>query len=59
VTTELAAMLARPAQRELDAVVGHALGLSRGEVARARAALLDRVEARSAHGAAVKRAIGR
>jgi SAM-dependent methyltransferase len=59
VTTDLAAMLARPAQRELDAVVGHALGLSRAEIAAARAALLDRVEARSAHGAAVKRAIGR
>lgn len=59
VTTELAAMLARPAQRELDLVVGHALGLSRGEVARTRSALLDRVAARSAHGAAVKQAIGR
>jgi methylase of polypeptide subunit release factors len=58
VTTELRAMLDRPAQRELDLVVGHALGLGRAEVARSRAALLDRVEARLAHGAAVKRAIG-
>jgi hypothetical protein len=59
VTTDLAAMLARPAQRELDAVVGYALGLSPGEIARGRSALLDRVQSRSAHGAAVKRAIGR
>jgi SAM-dependent methyltransferase len=59
VTTDLAAMLARPAQRELDAVVGDALGLSRADVAAARAALLDRVSARNAHGVAVKRAISR
>jgi hypothetical protein len=58
VTTDLRAMLDRAAQRELDLVVGSALGLSRGEVARARAALVDRVEARLAHGAAVRAAIG-
>jgi hypothetical protein len=51
-------MLDRPAQRELDLVVGHALGLGHAEVDRARAALLDRVEARLAHGAAVRAAIG-
>ncbi len=58
VTTDLAAMLDRPVQRALDAAVGRALGLTRGEVARGRAALLDRVEARLAHGAAVRAAIG-
>jgi hypothetical protein len=57
VTTDLRAMLDRPAQRELDLAVGRALRLSRGEVDRARAALLDRVEARLAHGAAVRAAI--
>jgi hypothetical protein len=57
VTTDLRAMLERPAQRELDLAVGRALGLSRGDVARARAALVDRVEARLAHGAAVRAAI--
>jgi SAM-dependent methyltransferase len=59
VTTDLAAMLARPAQRALDLAVGRALGLSRGAVASARAALLDRVATRAAHGAAVRTAIGR
>jgi hypothetical protein len=58
VTTDLRAMLARAAQKELDLAVGRALGLSRGEVARARSALVDRVEARLAHGAAVREAIG-
>ncbi len=57
VTTELAAMLDRAAQRELDAAVGRALGLSPREIARTRAALLDRVLARLAHGAAVRAAI--
>jgi hypothetical protein len=54
VTTDVAAMIARPAQRALDLAVGRALGLSRGEVERARAALVDRVEARAAHGRAVR-----
>jgi hypothetical protein len=58
VTTDLRAMLDRPAQRELDARVGRALGLSPGAVARARRALADRVRARLAHGAAVRAAIG-
>jgi SAM-dependent methyltransferase len=57
VTSDLRAMLARPAQRELDLAVGRALGLSRTALARARAALLDRVAAREAHGAAVRAAI--
>ncbi len=58
VTTDLAAMLDRAAQRELDLAVGRALGLSRGDVGRARSALLERVEARLTHGAAVRAAIG-
>jgi len=57
VTTDLAAMLDRAAQRELDLAVGRALGLSPGEIARTRAALLERVLARLAHGAAVRAAI--
>jgi methyltransferase family protein len=55
VTTDLAAMLARPAQRRLDLLVGRALGLSAREVEASRAALLDRVGARLAHAAAVRR----
>jgi SAM-dependent methyltransferase len=57
VTTDLAAMLARPAQRELDLLVGRLLGLGRGAVDRSRRALLARVEARLAHGAAVREAL--
>jgi SAM-dependent methyltransferase len=58
VTTDLRAALDRAAQRELDLVVGRALGLSAAAVARARRALVERVEARIAHGAAVRAAIG-
>jgi SAM-dependent methyltransferase len=54
VTTDLAAMLSRPAQRELDALVGGALGLDPGEVERRRVALQARVAARLDHGAAVR-----
>ena len=57
-TTDLRAMLDRAAQRELDLVVGRALGLSAAAVGRARRALVDRVEARIAHGAAVRAAAG-
>jgi SAM-dependent methyltransferase len=57
VTTDLAAVLARPAQRELDLLVGGLLGLGRGAVERSRRALLARVEARLAHGAAVRAAL--
>lgn len=59
VTTDLAAMLDRPAQRELDLLAGRALGLSRAAVERARRALLARVAARLEHAAAVRAAIGR
>ena len=54
VTTDLAAMLARPAQRELDRLVGGAMGLTLREVERRRAALRARVAARLDHGAAVR-----
>ncbi len=54
VTTDLAAMLARPAQRELDRLVGGAMGLTLRDVERRRAALRARVAARLGHGAAVR-----
>jgi SAM-dependent methyltransferase len=54
VTTDLRAMLDRPAQRELDLVTGHALGLSPAEVTRSRRALVDRVQSRLAHSAAIR-----
>jgi hypothetical protein len=55
VTTDLAAMLARPAQRALDLLVGQALGLTARQVEAGRDALLDRVESRLAHGAATRK----
>jgi hypothetical protein len=58
VTTDLPAMLARPAQRELDLVAGRLLGLSPAEVERRRRAMIDRVEARLAHAAATRRRMG-
>jgi hypothetical protein len=54
VTTDLRAMLDRAPQRELDLVVGRALGLSAAEVARHRRTLVDRVESRLAHAAAIR-----
>jgi hypothetical protein len=54
VSTELAAMLARPAQRELDRLCGEALGLPPRAVERARRALLERVERRLARAAAIR-----
>ncbi len=57
VTTDLRAMLARPAQRELDLLVGRLLGDPPRAIADARRALLARVEARLAHGAAVREAV--
>jgi SAM-dependent methyltransferase len=54
VTTDLEAMLDRPAQRELDLLVGRALGLGAGAVRCCRAALLARVRARLDHAAAVR-----
>ncbi|WP_242394490.1 N-6 DNA methylase [Anaeromyxobacter oryzisoli] len=57
VTTALRAMLARPAQRELDLVVGRALGLSAAAVERERRALVARVEARLEHAAAIRQTL--
>jgi hypothetical protein len=58
VTTDLAAMLDRPAQRELDLVAGRLLGLPAPDVERRRRAMLARVEARLAHSAATRHRIG-
>jgi SAM-dependent methyltransferase len=57
VTTDLPAMLDRPAQRELDRLCGQALGLGTGAVARARKALLARVERRLGRAAAIRRTL--
>lgn len=57
VTTDLEAMLERPAQRELDELVGRAMGLRRPEVSRARAELLERVRRRLAHAEGVRATI--
>jgi SAM-dependent methyltransferase len=57
VTTDLRRMLDRPAQRELDLLVGRALGLGAAEVEERRRALLARVESRLAHAAAIRTAI--
>jgi hypothetical protein len=54
VTTDLGAMLARPAQRALDHAVGEALGLSPARAEATRAALLERVTGRLAHAAATR-----
>ena len=57
VSTDVAAMLARPAQRELDLLAGRALGLSAAAVERSRRALASRIAARLEHAAAVRAAI--
>lgn len=57
VSTDLAAMLARPAQRELDALVGDALGLTPRAVEAGRRELQERVAARLAHAAQVRAAV--
>ena len=59
VTTDLAAMLARPAQRELDRLAGAAMGLRAAEVEERRRALLERVLDRLRHAAAIRAAAGR
>jgi SAM-dependent methyltransferase len=58
VTTDVQAMLARPAQRELDHLVGRALGHGAAEVERQRRALVTRIEGRLTHAAAVRAALG-
>jgi len=57
VTTDLAAMLARPAQEELDRVVARALGLGATALASARREMIDRVAARLEHAAQVRAAV--
>jgi hypothetical protein len=57
VTTDLAAMLARPAQRELDLAVGATLGMSPATVERERRELLRRSAERLGRAAQVRRAI--
>ena len=57
VTTDLAAMLDRPAQRELDRAAGAALGMSGAAVERERRELLRRSAERLARAAQVRRAI--
>ena len=59
VTTDLAAMLARPAQRELDLAAGSALGMSRAAVERDRRELLRRSAERLDRAAQVRAAIAR
>ncbi len=59
VTTDLAAMLARPAQRELDLAAGSALGMSRAAVERDRREMLRRSAERLDRAAQVRAAIAR
>jgi len=58
VTTDLEAMLDRPAQRELDQLCGRALGLTARAVERGRRALVDRVEERLARAAMIRETLG-
>jgi hypothetical protein len=57
VTTDVAATLARPAQRALDLACGEALGLAPAAVERARRDLVARVAGRLAHAAQVRAAV--
>lgn len=57
VTTDLAAMLARPAQRDLDLTAGAALGMSPTAVEKERSELLRRSAERLDRAAQVRRAI--
>jgi hypothetical protein len=59
VTTDLAAMLDRPAQRELDLAAGSSLGMSRAAVERDRRELLRRSAERLERAAQVRQAIAR
>ena len=59
VTTDVAAMLERPAQQELDAIVGRALGLTRAAIATARREMVERVASRLEHAAQVRAAVAR
>lgn len=57
VTTDVAAMLDRPAQGELDRIVGAALGMGPRAIGAARREMLARVAARLEHAASVRAAI--
>jgi len=57
VTTDLAAMLERPAQRELDLLAGNALGMSAAAVARGRRDLLRLSAERLSRAARVRESI--
>jgi SAM-dependent methyltransferase len=59
VTTDVAAMLARPAHEELDRLVGHALGLPAADLAAIRREMVERVAARLEHAAQVRAAVAR
>jgi SAM-dependent methyltransferase len=59
VTTDVAAMLARPAQQELDLQVGRALGLSAAEVEACRREMVERIADRLAHAEQVREAVAR
>jgi len=59
VTTDLAAMLDRPAQRALDAAVGRALGLGARALAAQRRALLGRLADRLAKAADIRTRVRR
>jgi hypothetical protein len=58
VTTDLTAMLARPAQRELDLLAGRALGMGPRAVEASRREMLARVAARLEHAAWVRERLG-
>jgi SAM-dependent methyltransferase len=54
ISTDLPAMLDRPAQRELDLLCAHAMGMAAPALKRARRELLLRVERRLARAAAIR-----
>ena len=59
VTTDVPAMLARPAHEELDRLVSHALGLPAADLAAGRREMVQRVAARLEHAAQVRAAVAR
>jgi hypothetical protein len=59
VTTDVQAMLARPAQQELDRIVGAALGLGPRQLGSCRREMVERVASRLEHAAQVRAAIAR
>jgi hypothetical protein len=59
VTTDLPAMMARPAQEELDRIVGGALGLTQRRVGACRREMVERVASRLEHAAHVRAVLAR